>query len=75
MMSSEESGSDDTIVVRTLRWRSHRVNHTFHKIRNFILGSQSPQAIRQLKSWKISSIVLRQEPLADMPKWAIKDTK
>ncbi len=42
MMSSEESGPDDTIVVRTLRWRSHRVNHTFHKIDNFILSSQSP---------------------------------
>ena len=32
LMSSEESGSDDNIIVHTLPWRSQQVIHLFQKI-------------------------------------------
>lgn len=49
MMSSEESGSDDNIVVHRLTWRSAEVSSLFDGIDKWNLERSSPQGRRQRK--------------------------
>ncbi len=49
MMSSEESGDEDKVVVHPLPWRKDYVNQMFHKIDDYCLARKSVQAKRQMK--------------------------
>ncbi len=49
MMSSEESGDEDKVVVHPLPWRKDYVNQMFNKIDNYNLARKSAQAKRQMK--------------------------
>lgn len=70
MISSEESGEDDSIIVHPLPWRSAYVGRMFEKIDSFVRSRKSPQAIRQMKSRKTGSASSRPCP-ADIPSWAL----
>ena len=54
-MSSEESGDDDSIVVRPIPWRSKYVNQMFSKIDKYCNHKKSPHALRQMKTRSIGS--------------------
>ena len=70
MMSSEESGSDDNIVVHRLTWRSSEVSRLFDGIDRWNLERTSPQGRRQRKSRRDGQPSKREAPL-DCPEWAI----
>ncbi len=71
MMSSEDSGEDDTIVVHPLPWRSDYVSSMFRKIDDYCHAKKSPQARRQMKSRIVGSRSNRVAP-PDLPQWAVK---
>lgn len=70
MMSSEESGSDDDIVVHGLPWRSFEVSRLFDSIDKWNLERTSSQGRRQRKSRRNGQPSERAAPL-DCPQWAI----
>ena len=71
MMSSEESGDDDTIIVHSLPWRSDYVTSMFKKIDEYSQAKKSPQSRRQMKGRRMGSLSNRSAP-PDLPAWAIK---
>lgn len=72
MMSSEESGEDDAMIVHPLPWRSEYVNKMFRNIDKYSKVRKSAQASRQTKQRDDGSTSRRNIP-ADMPSWAISD--
>ena len=70
MMSSEESCSDDEIVVHSLTWRSKEVTHVFHSMDKWNLERMSPQARRQRKKRRSGMPSRRLAPL-DCPEWTV----
>ena len=71
MMSSEESGEDDMVVVHPISWRTDYVNKMFHSIDNYCKARKSAQARRQMKQRITGSESGRVAP-TDMPSWAVK---
>lgn len=71
MMSSEESGTEDTIVVHPLPWRSKYVTGMFNKVDQYSNARKSPQARRQMKARSTGSESTRAAP-PDLPSWALK---
>ena len=71
-MSSEESESEDTYVVRGLPWRSSSVSRMFEKIDVYCESNKSPQARRQMKKRVVSDTPsTRAKPTNDdYPVWA-----
>lgn len=74
-MSSEESGGEDIIVVKPLRWRAEKVTNFFHHLDDKITTSKSPQARRQRKARIISTAESdRPQPAKDeFPAWSLID--
>ena len=70
MMSSEESCSDDEIVVHSLTWRSKEVTQLFHSMDKWNLERMSPQARRQRKKRRSGMPSPRLAPL-DCPEWTV----
>ena len=44
LMSSEESGEDDTIIVKPLLWRAGKLNRFFHSLDEVSNELKTPQA-------------------------------
>lgn len=73
LMSSEDSGEDDSIVIHPLPWRAKHVSDMFKKIDQYTLHYKSPQAKRQRKTRKIGSPSCRPKPIeGKCPSWALK---
>ena len=72
-MSSEESGDDDTLVVRPLPWRSDLVNTFFANLDKKNMEEKSPQARRQLKG-RLSGSPSSRPTYEHLPQWALKPT-
>jgi len=70
MMSSEESGPDDSIIVHPLPWRSQHVDNMFEKVDRYNDGKRSPQARRQMKRRILGDLSSREAP--QLPKWATR---
>ena len=74
-MSSEESGEDDTMIVKPLQWRSRRVYKFFHQLDEKISDSKTAQAKRQRKTRVISNEVSdRPQPEMGFPEWSFTGT-
>ena len=69
-MSSEESGSDDNIIVHKLPWRSPDVTRLFQGIDKWNLERTSAQGHRQRKSRRVGTPSQKPAPL-DCPEWAV----
>lgn len=72
MMSSEESGDEDTMIMHPLPWRSDYVTSMFRKIDAYAQARRSPQARRQMKSRSEGSVSARSAP-PDLPSWSLKE--
>ena len=72
-ISSEESGDDDTLVIKPLRWRSDLVNTFFANLDKQNMEEKSPQARRQLKS-RLSGTPSSRPAHEPLPQWALKPT-
>ena len=73
LMSSEESGEDEVIIVRPLPWRNRRVDELFVSPDDQLTNERSAQAKRQMKRRTIGSASSRPEPVAgSLPPWALK---
>ena len=72
LMSSEESGEDDAIVVHPLPWRSEYVDKMFKKIDEYCFSNKSPQGKRQTKQRITGSPSSRPTPACMEPIWAFK---
>ena len=72
-MSSEDSGDDDTLVVRPLLWRSDLVNTFFDNLDKQNMEEKSPQARRQLKA-RFTGVPSSRSACAPLPRWALKPT-
>lgn len=73
-MSSEESGDDDSIIIRRLPWRSRYVDTMFEKIDKYAKSKKSSQAKRQLKTRKVAADPsTRLPPATDVPEWSIHE--
>ena len=70
LMSSEESGSDDNIIVHRLPWRSPEVTRLFDKIDKWNVERSSPQGRRQRKNRRNGRPSERPVPL-NCPEWAL----
>lgn len=72
-MSSEESWTEDSIVVHPLPWRTEYVNKMFRKIDAYCESKKSPQAKRQTKRREYGMASSRPEPdiNEDLPRWAV----
>ena len=70
MMSSEESGSEDRVVVHPLPWRSEYVNKMFRTIDSYCKARKSAQAKRQTKK-RAGGLFSSRTPPTDMPSWAV----
>lgn len=72
LMSSEESGADDTVIIRPLPWRSEYVNKMFENTDKYSKLRKSPQASRQTKKRIVGSPSARPCPSkSDVPTWAL----
>ena len=72
LMSSEESGEDDTVTVHPLPWRSEYVNKMFQNTDKYSKLRKSPQASRQTKKRITGSPSVRPSPSkSDIPAWAL----
>ena len=71
MMSSEESGNDDKVIVHSLPWRTDYVNKMFRNIDSYSKARKSAQAKRQMKEREYAEQSTRAAPCG-MPTWAIK---
>jgi len=74
MISSEESGDDESIVVKPLPWRSTLVDDFFEMLDGELMKDRSSQAKRQFKQRVVGPSSLRERPTS-MPSWAIKETE
>ena len=73
LMSSEESGEDEMIIVRPLPWRNPRVDELFVSLDDQLRKEQSAQAKRQMKKRTIGLMSSRSKPVAgSVPSWALK---
>ena len=70
MMSSEESGDEDKVVVHPLPWRTDYVNKMFYKIDSYCIARKSPQARRQIKERASGFLSTRVAP-SGMPSWSV----
>ena len=76
MMSSEESGDEsqgqkDCIVVKTLPWRSSRVNKFMESLDERMKDEKSNQSLRQMKKRIIAvEPSSRPKPGGHFPSWA-----
>lgn len=78
-MSSEESGEDDLeekeyIVVKSLPWRSDRVNKFLESLDEKTNKDKSSQSLRQMKK-RVNATTCsdRQKPVGHFPKWIFSD--
>ena len=71
MMSSEESGDGDAVVVHPIPWRTDYVNKMFCSIDNYCKASNSAQARRLMKQRVAGRESAREAP-TDMPSWAVQ---
>ena len=62
MMSSEDSGDDDAMIVHPIPWRSDYVNKMFHNIDKYYKVRKSAQACRQTKQRTVGSLSNRRIP-------------
>ena len=69
MMSSEESGDDDKVLVHPIPWRTEYVNKMFRSIDNYCKARKSAQAKRQMKEREYAGQSCRVAP-SGMPSWA-----
>ena len=67
-MSSEDSGDDDTLVVRPLPWRSDLVNTFFDNLDKQNMEEKSSQAKRQLKACLTGALSSR-SACVPLPQW------
>ena len=75
MMSSEESGDDNTIIMKPLLWRAERVDRFFRTLDGKACDAKSPQAKRQTKKRVIGEPSTRPIPSAHgLPSWAFAPT-
>ena len=72
-MSSEDSGDDDTLVVRPLLWRSDLVNTFFDNLDKQNMEEKSSQAKRQLKA-RLTGAPSSRPACVPLPRWALKPT-
>lgn len=74
LMSSEESGEDDTIIVKPLLWRAAKLNRFFHSLDEANNEVKTPQAKRQKRRRVFSEEAsVREKPNPDsnsIPEWA-----
>lgn len=74
MISSEESGDEDVIIIKPLPWRSSRVTEFFRKMDEKTIEQRSQQAKRQTKSRVLGEASLRPKPAHPLsPAWAFMD--
>ncbi len=67
MMSSEESGDEDKVVVHPLPWRKDYVNQMFNKIDNYNLARK---AKRQMKE-RTNGVQSTRAAPSGMPSWSV----
>ena len=72
-MSSEESGNDDTLIVRPLQWRSGLVDTFFGNLDKQNMEEKSSQARRQLKG-RLNGAPSSRPAHEPLPRWALKPT-
>ena len=72
-MSSEDSGDDDTLVVKPLPWRSDLVNRFFDNLDKQNMEEKSSQAKRQLKA-RLTGAPSSRSACVPLPRWALKPT-
>ena len=70
MMSSEESGDEDKVVVHPLQWRTDYVNKIFHKIDSYSITRKSAQARRQMKE-RANGLLSTCVAPSSMPSWFV----
>lgn len=71
--SSEESGEEDVIIVKTLPWRSDRVTQMFHQLDEKVQEGKSSQAKRQKKRRVVGVNNSTRPKPSGLPKWAVVD--
>ena len=73
IVSSEESdsGNEDNIVVKSLAWRSERVNKMFHLLDEEIEKGKTTQARRQKRQRVIGTEASTRQAPTDFPDWAV----
>ena len=71
LMSSEDSGMEEILVVRPLPWRSTRVDEMFDQLDKRIISGKSPRSRWQMKRCKVGNFSKRPHCTSDsIPKWA-----
>ena len=73
VMSSEESGDEDIMILHPLPWRSDYVTKMFQNIDKYCQVRKSAQASRQTKKRKTGQPSSRLPP-SDLPPWEIDDS-
>jgi len=71
-MSSEESGEEDSIIIRPLPWRSKYVDSMFRKIDEYAKSKKSSQARRQLKVRRFSKDLSQRLAPIEAPEWSLQ---
>lgn len=71
-MSSEESGEDDSIIIRPLAWRTSYVSNMFKRIDAYCHARKSPQARRQTKQ-RVNGCTSNRSVPDDYPVWAVNN--
>ena len=74
LISSEESGDDEEIIVRPLRWRSSRVDTLSRSLDAESAKAKSPQAVQQTKVRVLGVYSSRSIP-SGLPGWACTGTR
>ena len=72
MISCEDSGTDngeEVLIVRTLPWRSSRMDHMFANLDKQSLSNKSPQSRRQMKRRVLGECSLQPRCTVELPKW------
>ena len=70
MMSPEESGDEDKVIVHPLPWRTDYVNKMFHKNRQLLYRKEESSARRQMKERANGLLSTRAAP-SSMPSWSV----
>lgn len=68
-ISSEESGEEDEIIVKSLPWRAPRVDAFFRSLDESSKNGKSPQSRRQMKNRVFGQHSTRPKP-SGIPSWA-----